>query len=240
MLKTIIIIIVMVVINLLMVFAIIQLKNQTSKKVKKYFLDKTGSFKVEYDKHINDDESINTNDVFQQSVKNLYLVDEKNKTTYKDSNFKENYRIVKEQMNFDKEHIVLEVIDKINDTKLQDYKTYSIQRLSSQLSFNTIFELSTLNKDEQLSILKDSFDDRVGKFIDKYLDMVTYNKFNLLNFYDYLIQQAKMCDNNIYVKTGWEEDNFNHLGKNIVTVYDEDIIEGIRIIYKDKIYDYSL
>ena len=35
-------------------------------------------------------------------------------------------------------------------------------------------------------------------------------------------------------------DNYDYLSKYVKTVYSKDIYKGIRIVYRNKIYDYSL
>ena len=42
----------------------------------------------------------------------------------------------------------------------------------------------------------------------------------------------------IYVAT--KRENYDHLSKYIKTVVSDDIYSGIKIVYKDKIYDFSL
>ena len=58
-----------------------------------------------------------------------------------------------------------------------------------------------------------------------------------LDYIDELIDLNNPC---ILVYVGKKEENYDHLSKYIKTVYSKEIYKGIKIIYKKRIYDYSL
>jgi hypothetical protein len=45
---------------------------------------------------------------------------------------------------------------------------------------------------------------------------------------------------NIYILVGTEEENYDKIDDRIRTIYDSSIYKGFKIIYKNKLYDYSL
>jgi hypothetical protein len=48
------------------------------------------------------------------------------------------------------------------------------------------------------------------------------------------------CDPTIYVIVGGEDENYDKLDDRIKTIFDDRVYKGIKIIYKNKLYDYSL
>ena len=54
---------------------------------------------------------------------------------------------------------------------------------------------------------------------------------------DNLIEES---DPQITILVGNKKDNYNYMNKNIKTIYDENITEGFKIVYKNIVYDYSI
>ena len=48
------------------------------------------------------------------------------------------------------------------------------------------------------------------------------------------------CDPTIYVYVGNNHYNYDYINKRIKTLYSDEIYKGIKIIYLNKLYDYSL
>ena len=65
-------------------------------------------------------------------------------------------------------------------------------------------------------------------------------KFNIIKLSNELENLISLENPSIYIYVGNKNENYDKLHKNIQTKYDENIIEGIRIEYKGKIYDYSI
>ena len=62
----------------------------------------------------------------------------------------------------------------------------------------------------------------------------------MLDFYGYVQEQSQLNDPVYYIHTGSENENFVDTSGNVETVFDDEISEGIKIIYKNKMYDYSI
>ena len=60
------------------------------------------------------------------------------------------------------------------------------------------------------------------------------------DFLNYLENELNKCDPHIYVEVGDKNINFDYLSDRIVTEYNEKIYKGIMVIYRNKMYDYSL
>lgn len=59
-------------------------------------------------------------------------------------------------------------------------------------------------------------------------------------FLNYIENEQYKCDPYIYVEVGDKKLNFDYLSERIKTQYNEKIYRGIMIVYRNKMYDYSL
>ena len=89
-------------------------------------------------------------------------------------------------------------------------------------------------------ILRDVFDSSQNELLDNYLKTLGNRKFDITTFFNYVKEQAKLIDENFYVKTGSQDESFHDLGDNVITVHDDNIVEGIKVVHKNKMYDYSI
>ena len=226
----------MLAINIAMVFAIIRLTKRTNDNMNKFFLGKTGDFYPAKEEVVEDNQNTETKVEVIEKTSKEYVVNDVDDTTYRSSSFKNEYKNIKEEMSFDREDVILDVIE--NSDKEVDKHSEAIRKINESFDFDTIFELSTIPTDKQLAILNDAFDEEQKKFLNNYL--LNNRNFDVAQFFNYVKEQAKLIDEKYYVKTGWRDDDFNDIGDNVVTVHDEDIVEGIQVVHKNKMYDYSL
>ena len=231
------IVFVMLVINSFMVYAIVRCWERVDDKIKKYFLDKSSDFYVSTQTKQNEDYVVekDTSTVVVKE-KPVYLVSaETDNPTYK-KDFKEEYKTIKQNMSFDKDEVLNKIVD---DNTLNTTSNNTAIELCKIFDFDTIYELSTLDSTNQKKVLRESLKDDQLLFFNEYLSNKK-DEFSIIDFFDYIRQIAKNEDPNFYVKTGWKQDNFDDEDKKIVTIHDEDITEGIKVVHKDKLYDYSL
>ena len=64
--------------------------------------------------------------------------------------------------------------------------------------------------------------------------------FSIDNFIDYLDQLVNLNNPKITILVGNKSENYDHLSENIETVFNDKIYRGIKIIYRNKVYDLSL
>ena len=67
-----------------------------------------------------------------------------------------------------------------------------------------------------------------------------YKKLDISKLKTYLDEQIDRTSPIIYVKVGSKYENYDRINPNIRTIYDDKVYTGMIIIYKSKIYDYSL
>lgn len=236
MIKSVVILVVMFIINLGMIFAIIRLTKRTNDNMRKFFLEKSSEiFPMLEQQKINDTE---TKIEIVEKKTSEYLVNEVDMTNYKSNTFKDEYKNLKEEMNFNKENVILDVIQSEDDD--EEKFSDAIKKINDDFDFDTIYELSTISVNKQLEVLNEVFNAKQKKFLENYLNKYSDRDFNVTDFFNYVKEQAKLIDENFYIKTGYHEDNFNELGENVVTVHDDEITEGIKVVHKNKMYDYSI
>ena len=64
--------------------------------------------------------------------------------------------------------------------------------------------------------------------------------FDLKKFISYLNKVIDSLDPHVYVYVGDKNLNYDNLNEYIKTVFDDSIFRGFKIIYRGKLYDYSL
>ena len=66
------------------------------------------------------------------------------------------------------------------------------------------------------------------------------NKFVIGDFVDYLDRLVELNNPSITIYVSSNKENYDYLSKYIKTIVSDDIYSGIKIVYKDKVYDFSL
>ena len=64
--------------------------------------------------------------------------------------------------------------------------------------------------------------------------------FQVEEFYNYLNYEIGRCDPTIYVYVGEKGLNYNDIDDHIETIYSDDVYKGLKIVYLNKLYDFSL
>lgn len=154
---------------------------------------------------------------------------------FDDGNVLENYKVIKKQFDFDPEKIVRIFLSKINESDEINYRTMNTIR--SYFTYDIIYRISSFNSHEQKLIVLELLNDEEKKLLK---NEFTKSKFDIKNMIHNLDKLIIKKSPEIRVLVGNESLNFDHLDRRIKTVYDEKITEGIKIIYKGIIYDYSI
>lgn len=156
---------------------------------------------------------------------------------YRNEQFLDDLKKVQETFVVDSRKIVSEFVK--NHTTSQVSKDYNILKsIREKLSQDVIYEMLTLSKKQQFSLILDALDSKQLAWINKYM----HNKkdFDILKFVDDIDYYIRKMDPTIIVKTGNKDDNFDNIDSNIKTIYEDKIHLGVIIIYQDKMYDYSI
>lgn len=163
------------------------------------------------------------------------IIDLLNKTKYQDKNIFELNKKIDEKFQLDYVAILKKFLDSIDDNG-----TYKFcLTLRDKLTSDVIYTLKIMALDEQKEYLKKVLNEKEYLIYLLYLNM-GMNKYSVDGFVEYVNELIDLNNPNILVYVGSKSENYDYLSSYVKTVYSKDIYKGIRIIYRKKIYDYSL
>lgn len=254
---------VLIVMVIMLYFMYVTLKagiENANRKVNKFFLDKIEEFDEEFDEKIDKIEELTENrDVLRRQVKSLKEDMISFKTSpfyaprpvprsvyvpvarYIDNDFFEEYKSAKDMLKMDKPQIILNIYEKVPYSGNLDMYETALACLKV-LEFDVLFELTSLPSMEQLKVVDELFEEREEKFFVDYIinEVSDPEKFDILDFVSYLKKIVNKHDPHLYVRTGEVDENLSGVHELVVSDYDDNICEGIKIIYQNKVYDYSI
>ena len=153
---------------------------------------------------------------------------------FEDGNILSGYKKIKEGFKFDIETKIKEFLLSINSDD-NHYELYCT--VKGYFTHNSIYTIMTYQSHEQKLIINELLSDIEKEVLS---NLIQKKKFNVVKFLDELDSLILKSDPQIKIYIGNENENFNYLNKNITTIYDENITEGFKIVYKGIIYDYSI
>lgn len=155
--------------------------------------------------------------------------------SYEDDEIFRHYKKINENFTINNKKIIIKFMEENlenNDNKINTV----LRRLNNKLEFKNMYKLILLDEKRQLEFLKSVSDKEELKIVDEY----SKDNFNILDFKRYLENLIQKTDPTVYVKVGDVKENYDYLGDYVKTIYDDKICKGIMIIYKNKLYDFSL
>jgi hypothetical protein len=113
----------------------------------------------------------------------------------------------------------------------------SLSDIKNKLADYGLFNLITRTKEEQFNVVKELgiIDTELYK---KYIYF--YEVFMINNFIKFLDVEISKYDPTIYVYVGNEKENYDDLADNVKTIYDKNIIKGVKIKFHNNVYEYHL
>ena len=161
---------------------------------------------------------------------------------YIDNEFFDNHKIVNDMMrHMDYQEIVDDIRQKyVYQGNMQDYMTAC--SILSILSMDVTYELCTVPPKTQLLVLRAFLgEDRLASMLQRYVETLPGEEaFDVLDFRTYLREVRTAQDPTVYVRTGHEELTGVEPEEGLVHQHDENISEGLKIIYQNQSYDFSI
>ena len=240
------------VIVILVIFMFFILKGTVKKinsQTKLYFVDKL----QEYDYLINQkEEKLNqiNQEIREKETKNIedsvstkkktyefdyQIIDLLNKTQYQDKNIFELNKKIDEKFNIDYVALLKKFLEQISDDGTYQFCVDLKNKFTSEL----VYQLKIMDLDEQKKYLE-NFLDKNEYCIYKIYLVSAKGGASVDDFMDYLNELIDLNSPKVQVYVGRRDENYDYLSEYIQTVYSKDIYKGIRIIYRKRIYDYSL
>ena len=217
-------------------------------QTKLYFVDKVQEYDYMIDKKLDELSKINqelkekelNKDETNNSINSnnyefdYHIIDLFNKTKYQDKNIFEINKMIDEKFDIDYIGIIKEFLKNVHDDG--EYKF--VTELRNKFNSHTIYQLKILSDEEQMEFLNQKLNEKEKQIYKAYLKV--NSKYNLDSFIDYLNELVDLNNPSITIYVGNKAENYDHLSNYIKTIYSKDIYKGIKIIYRNKIYDYSL
>ena len=153
---------------------------------------------------------------------------------FEDEDVITNYKSIKEKFDFDTK----DIIEKFLKEKVSDNINYNVYvKVRSYFTYDVLYRLYTYQKSEQLLIISNLLSQDEKKVLNEYLNK---DNFDIKNFISSLDELIIKNSPEIKIFVGSENENYNFLDSHINTIYDANIIEGFKILYKGIVYDYSI
>ncbi|MBQ8681323.1 MAG: hypothetical protein IJ509_00205 [Bacilli bacterium] len=163
------------------------------------------------------------------------IIDLLNKTQYQDKNIFELNKKIDEKFNLDYVSILKKFLEQVNDDGTYQFCV----DLRDKFNSNLVYKLKIMESEDQKKYLENYLKKQEYQIYKLYLSLAG-KQASVDGFMDYLNELIDLNSPNVEVYVGTKSENYDYLSKYIKTVYSKDIYKGIRIIYRKRIYDYSL
>ena len=203
---------------------LIQIKENKLNEIEEQIRDKEKRIKEEETKKAN-----NSVYAFDTNVIDLF-----NDAKYQDKNIWELNRKIDENFVVNYEELIKDFLVLCDDNKDYDFCV----DLRGKFSSDVIYKIKSMVPEDRENYLNELLDTKEYKVYEAFKLMTGEN--TVENFIDYLNQLVDLNSPKVKILVGNKDENYNHLSDYIETIYNDKIYRGIKIIYRNKIYDFSL
>jgi len=162
------------------------------------------------------------------------IIDLFNATKYQDNNIYEFNKKIDEKFVVNYEELVRDFLAFCDDSN--DYEF--CVTLRKKFDNVKIYELKSMMPDDREVEIKNYLTAREYKVYEAFKAIMSDHAIE--NFVDYLEQIVDLNNPRVIVLVGNRSENYDHISDYIETRYSDKIFRGIKIIYKNKVYDFSL
>lgn len=157
---------------------------------------------------------------------------------YRETQFFNNYKEVRQAFTINNEKIIKDFIAKHKNLKEEkEYK--ALKKLRGKFDQDTIYGCLTLDKKEQKELLDEALTATEKKLV-KLKELSEYPNFSVETLVKYIDDRTEEIDPTVYIYTNVLDKKYEDIDKNIVNKQYNNMSEGIIIKYRNKIYDYSI
>ena len=159
---------------------------------------------------------------------------------YIDNEFFEDYKRAKNLLVLDKEQIIRTVMEKFPYEGDMD-RYLLANSVLEQMNYQAVYDLSSFDSVEQLKLMDEILYEKEKTLLEEYVEpMIDAQEFDIHDFLSYLEEIRSKESPILTAYMGEEGEDYSHISDNIVCEYDDNVCEGIRIIYQNRVYDYSI
>ncbi len=158
--------------------------------------------------------------------------------SYRNDDFLEDYAYVRRNMKLDWPEQVRSLLRELRAGETEDRTLTLCRGMLKKLPQESLYDAVTLRPAEQAELLGAIFDEEEDRYLEQWAQ--ERGGFDILEFYGHLTDYVRSHEDQVYVRTG-DPDELKDLKEDRVQVlYDPDVHEGVRVSYKNKVYDFSL
>ena len=162
------------------------------------------------------------------------VIDLFNSTEYQDKNIFELNKKIDETFVVNYEELVRDFLSFCDDSK--DYE-FCI-KLRDKFDSEMIYKLKSLMENDMELELSNMLSEKEYKIYEAFKLII--NDHSIENFVIYLDQLVDLNSPKVVILVGSKHENYDHLSEYIETKYNDKIYRGIKIVYKNRVYDFSL
>lgn len=157
---------------------------------------------------------------------------------YRETQFFSNYKEVKRIFNQNNDKIIKNFIaEHRNQTEAKKYK--ALKKIRDKFDDNAIYNVLTLEPNEQIEVLSEVLTAKEKKDID-FENICKVENFTIRKLIEKLDEQLEKIDPTVYIYTNNLDSRYDLIDDDIIVKPYNNMSEGIIIKYRDKIYDYSI
>ena len=161
------------------------------------------------------------------------IIDLLTETSYLDKNIFEINKKIEEKFIINYEDLIKDFLSNINDDNKYDF----CLNLRNKFDPEEIYKIEILLQDERDEYFKNILTKEEYLV---YEIFTSSNKFNIGDFIDYLNRLIELNDPTVTILVPNKNINYDHIDNKIKTRVSENIYRGIKILYRNKVYDFSL
>lgn len=161
------------------------------------------------------------------------IIDLLTETSYLDKNIFEINKKIEEKFIINYEDLIKDFLSNIKDEGKYDF----CNNLRNKFNPDEIYKIEIMLDEEREEYLKELLTSEEYKV---YEIFISSNKFNIEDFVDYLNRLIELNDPTVTILVPSKNINFNHIDNKIKTKVSDNIYRGIKILYRNKVYDFSL
>lgn len=161
------------------------------------------------------------------------IIDLLTETNYLDKSIFAINKKIEEKFIINYEDLIKDFISNIKDNSRYEF----CLNLRNKFNPDEIYKIEILQPEERNEYLKKMLNEEEYKVYEIFLST---NRFNMEDFIDYLNRLIELNDPTVVILVPNQNINYDYIDKKIKTIVSESIYRGIKILYKNKVYDFSL
>ena len=219
-----------------------------NEQTKSYFVNKLQGYDdliADRENKLNEiDELIKNREIGKENNKNEHskggyafdtnVIDLFNSTQYQDKNIFELNKKIDETFVVNYEELVKDFLSFCDDSK--DYEF--CLNLRAKFDSEQIYNLKSMLEHEMELELKNMLTEKEYKIYEAFKLIISEH--TIENFVIYLEQLVDLNSPKVIILVGSKHENYDHLSEYIETKYNDKIYRGLKIVYKNRVYDFSL